>query len=151
MDGEPAAVAQAKRIAERDNINSVAIGVGADDFTCRDGDGGCREAYREALKVHRGGGRLRRWAEAGEALVASFDHAACADSDEIRREETRSFLRGLCVEPLVFDAKDGLRRGRSCSPGLWPRLRGCAEESNREHQSGDDRLPPQILMKIFLR
>jgi hypothetical protein len=102
MDGEPASAAQAKRIAERNNVNSVAI------------------------------------------------HAR-TDSNEVRREETRSFLRGLCVQPLIFNMENGLGRGRSRSPGLRLCLRRRAKERNREHQTGDDSLQPQILMKIFLR
>src|SRR5882757_1859846 len=97
MDGEPASAAQAKRIAERDNVNSVAIHAGADDLACGDGNTGCRKTHCQMFKMHRGGGRLRRWAEAGEALLAGFDHAACADSTEIRCQEMCGFLRGVCV------------------------------------------------------
>jgi hypothetical protein len=103
MDGEPASAAQAKRIAERNNVNSVAI------------------------------------------------HAR-TDSNEVRREETRSFLRGLCVQPLVFNTENGSGRGLNCDLGLRSSLCCGAEERRyRKHQTCDDRLQPQILMKIFLR
>jgi hypothetical protein len=152
MDGEPAAAAQAKRIAECDDIDAVASAAGTDYLACGDGDGGCRKAYGQMFKVHRASWRLRCWEEAGEALLARFDHSVSADADEIRREEMCGFLRGLCVQPLVFHTKDGLSRGRSRSLGLWPCLRcRAAEWHNRKHQTHDDRLQPQILIKIFLR
>jgi hypothetical protein len=154
MDGEPAAAAQAERIAECDDIDGVAIAAGTDYLACGDGDGegGCRKAYCQMFKVHRASRRLRRWAKASEALLARFDHSVCADSNEIRREEMCGFLRGLCVQPTVFHAKDGLSRG----PGLGRCLRCRAEEwrnSERQtgHQTGDDTAQSQILIKIFLR
>jgi hypothetical protein len=151
MDGEPASAAPAKRIAERNDVNHVAIHASADYLPCRDGDSGCRKANRQMFEVNRSGRGLRRWAEAGKALLAGFDDAARTDSNEVRREETRSFLRGLCVQPLVFNTENGLGRGRNRSPGLRLCLRCRAKERDREHQTGDDSLQPQILMKIFLR
>jgi hypothetical protein len=152
MDSEPSAAAQTKRIAESDDIDAAVIAAGADYLACGDGDSGCGEAYRQVFKVHCGGGRLRRRAEAGEALLARFDHATRADSNEIRGQETGGFLRGLRMQPMVFYAKDGL----GGSLGLRPRLCCCVEKRcNRENQAGhqteDDPLQPQILMKIFLR
>jgi hypothetical protein len=89
-----------------------------------------------------------RWPEPGKTLLSCFDHATRADSNEIRRQESRGSLRGLCMQPLIFYAKDGSGR----SPGLLRRLRGCiGEQRNREHQAGDESLPHQILMKIFFR
>jgi hypothetical protein len=130
----------------------VAIHAGADYLSCRDGDSGCRKARGQMFKVHGGGRRLRRWAEAGEALLAGFDDAARTDSNEVRREETRSFLRGLCVQPLVFNTENGSGRGLNCDLGLRSSLCCGAEERRyRKHQTCDDRLQPQILMKIFLR
>jgi hypothetical protein len=148
MDSEPSAAAQTKRIAERDDIDAAATAAGADYLARGNGDSGCGEAYRQALKVHYGGGRLRCRAEAGEALFARFDCATDTDVDEIRCKEMRGFLRGLRVQPLVFYAKDRL----GGSLGLRPRLCCCVEKRcRRKHQTEDDPLQPQILMKIFLR
>ena len=150
MNGEPLAAAQTKHIAERDDIDTSLTFAGADHFTRSDGDSRCGEAYLHMLKVHRGGGRLRRRPEAGKALLARLDYTARADADEVRSEETRSFLRGPCVQPLVFDAEDGLGHGRGLRLRLS--LRGRAwEQQDREQQTGEDPLHSQILMKIFLR
>jgi len=61
------------------------------------------------FKVHGGGQGLRGCTETREPFLTAFDHASSADADEIRREKAGGFLRGLCVEPLVFYAEDGLR------------------------------------------
>jgi len=129
MNGEPTTAAQTKRIAERDNVDPVAI-VAANHLACRDGDSRCRKAHGQMFKMHRARWRLRRWPEAGEALLSCLDHATGADANEIRREETRGLLRGLCVEPLVFKVKDGLGHCRSFRLRLS--LRDRIEERDRK-------------------
>jgi hypothetical protein len=150
MNGEPLAAAQTKRITERDDVDTSVPFAGADHFTCSDGDSRRGEAHLHMLEVHRGGGRLRRRPKAGEALLARLDVTTRADADEVRSEETRSFLRGLRVQPLVFDAEDGL--GHSRGLGLRLSLRGRAgKQQDREQQTEENPLHSQILMKIFLR
>jgi hypothetical protein len=149
MDGEPAAAAQTERIAERDNIDTAAIAAGADHLARGYSNSRCWKADAQMLKVYGSGGRLRRGSEAGEALLSRLDHTTRADTDKVRCEEASGFLRGLCMEPLVFHAQNGLSYGWSF--GLRLCLRGRAQERDREQQNGDDRWQPQILMKIFLR
>lgn len=139
-------MAQAKRIAERNDIDPAAITADADNFACGDGNRRCGEADRHVLKVHRGGRGLRGCTETREPFLTAFDHGSSADADEVRSEEAGGFLRGLCMEPLVFYAEDGLRR-----TVVWRRLRGCPQKRRDCEQSGNEKLPSQILMKIFLR
>jgi hypothetical protein len=108
VDGEPSPLAQAKRIAECNDIDTAAIAGRADYLAC--GDGNCRDgkADRQVLKVHLGGRRLRRWTEACEPLLAVFDHTSGTDADEVRSKEAAGLLRSLCVKPLLFYSADRL-------------------------------------------
>src|ERR1700747_140145 len=108
MNGEPSSMAPPKRIAERNNIDRAAIAADADNFARGDGNRWCGEADRQVLKVHGGGRGLRGCTETRAPFLPAFDHASSADADELRREKAGGFLRGLCVEPLVFYAEDGL-------------------------------------------
>jgi hypothetical protein len=56
---------------QRDRCGGIAA---AAHFAC--GDGGSEKTDGQTLKVYGGGGRLRRWAEASEALLARVDGAA---------------------------------------------------------------------------
>ena len=146
MDGEPSPLAQAKHIAECNDIDTAAIAGRADYLAS--GDGNCRveKADSQVLKVHQGGRRLRRWTEAREPLLAVFDYASGIDADEVRSKEAAGLLRGLCVEPLVFYSPDGL--GRSV---VWRQpLRDCAEKRDCD-QNEVEMAPSQILIKIFFR
>src|ERR1700741_1567542 len=109
MNGEPSSMAQTKRIAERNNIDRAAIAADADNFARGDGNRRCGEADRQVLKVHRGGRGLRGCTEPREPFLTALDHASSADADELRGEEAGGFLHGLCMEPLIFYAEDGLR------------------------------------------
>lgn len=135
-------MAKAECVTESDDIDGGCAAGGGDHLTCGDCDIRRGEGDGQALKANRGGGRLGRGAKAGEALLAGFDDALSADADEVGREELRSLLSSLCVEPLVFYVEDGLR-GRLWLSSERPR--------ERDEQSGDEGEASQILMKIFLR
>jgi hypothetical protein len=73
MDGEPSTVAQTKRIAECNEIDAAASPLPATSPVAMADP---RKLTVQPLKVYGGGGRLRRWTEASEALLARFDGAA---------------------------------------------------------------------------
>jgi hypothetical protein len=80
--------------------------------------------------------------EAGEALLAILDYAACADADEIGREEFSRFFCRLGMQPLLLDADNG----------LGGRLRGRDKRRYSRGEQCDDADPMvQILIKIFFR
>jgi hypothetical protein len=56
-------------------------GIAAAHFAC--GDGGSEKIDCQTLKVYGGCGRLRRWAEASEALLARFDGAAGVEENRL--------------------------------------------------------------------
>ena len=109
MDRQPAAVAKTECVAERNGVDGRAAAAGADDLARRDGDSGRRECDGQVLEMSGGGRRLRSGMKAGKALAACFNDAARADSNKIRRHKAAGLLRGLCVQPLVFDLADGRR------------------------------------------